>query len=63
VLKVAETIKITLVKSTNSSIKKHKATVQALGLRKIGQTVEKEKNEAIMGMVNSVVHLVKVTEE
>ncbi len=60
---MAETIKITLVKSTNSSIKKHKATVMALGLKKIGQTVEKEKNEAIMGMVNSVVHLVKVTEE
>ena len=60
---MTKAIKITLVKSTNSSIKKHKATVKALGLNKIGQTVEKEKNEAIMGMVNSVAHLVKVTEE
>jgi len=60
---MSATIKITLIKSTNSSIKKHKATVKALGLNKIGQTVEKEKNEAIMGMVNSVAHLVKVTQE
>jgi len=60
---MSATIKVTLIKSTNSSIKKHKATVKALGLNKIGQTVEKEKNEAIMGMVNSVAHLVKVTEE
>lgn len=60
---MSATIKITLVKSTNSSIKKHKATIKALGLSKIGQTVEKEKNEAILGMVNSVAHLVKVTGE
>lgn len=57
---MAKILKITLVKSTNSSIKKHKATIKALGLSKIGQTVEKESNEAILGMLHSVAHLVKV---
>ena len=34
-------IKITLVKSTNKARESEKATVRALGLKKIGQTVEK----------------------
>ena len=34
-------LKITLVKSTNKAQKKPKATVAALGLKKIGQTVER----------------------
>ncbi|HPJ76837.1 MAG TPA: 50S ribosomal protein L30 [Clostridia bacterium] len=55
-------LKITSVKSTNSSIKKHQATVEALGLRKIGQTVEQKDNEKIRGMVQKVQHLVKVEE-
>ncbi|NLF36738.1 MAG: 50S ribosomal protein L30 [Clostridiaceae bacterium] len=58
----AKMLKITLVKSTNSSIKKHQATVEALGLRKIGQTVEQKDNEKIRGMVQKVQHLVKVEE-
>lgn len=56
-------VKIKLVRSTNSTTKKHKATVRALGLKKIGQTVEKEKNEATMGMVETVKHLVELIEE
>lgn len=58
----AKTLKITLVKSTVSSIKKHQATVEALGLRKIGQTVEQKDNEKIRGMVQKVRHLVTVEE-
>ena len=36
---MAENLKITLVKSTIGAIPKHKATVAALGLKKIGQSV------------------------
>lgn len=53
-------IKITLIKSTIKKSGKQKKTVAALGLRKINQTVEKELNPAIQGMINKVKHLIKV---
>jgi len=52
--------KITLVKSTIGSIPKHKKTVQALGLKKLNQTVIKEDNPATQGMIFAVKHLIKV---
>ena len=55
-------MKITLVKSTISSLKNHKANVQALGLRKIGQSVIKVDNDAMRGMIFKVKHLVSVEE-
>ena len=55
-------LKITLVKSTISSLKKHKATVEALGLKKIGQSVIKKDNDAMRGMIFKVQHLVSVEE-
>lgn len=55
-------IKITLVRSTNKAVAKQKATVQALGLKKIGSTVEQEDNAQIRGMINVVSHMVKVEE-
>lgn len=55
-------IKITLTKSTNNATHKHKATIKALGLRKIGQSVEQESNPAILGMLRFVAYLVKVEE-
>lgn len=55
-------LKITLVKSPISSLKKHKATIEALGLRKIHQSVIKEDNEAMRGMIFRVKHLVDVEE-
>lgn len=54
------TVKITLKKSLNGRIKEQKRTVEALGLKKIGQTVEKEDNAAIRGMIAKVAHLVEV---
>ncbi len=54
------TVKITLKKSLNGRIKEQKKTVEALGLKKIGQTVEKEDNAAIRGMIAKVAHLVEV---
>lgn len=59
---MADKLKITLVKSTIGAIPKHVKTVEALGLRKIGKTVELPNNDAVKGMVNQVRHLVKVEE-
>ena len=55
-------IKVTLVKSTIGSIPKHKATVAALGLRKLGSSNDLPDNEAIRGMCKQVSHLIKVEE-
>jgi large subunit ribosomal protein L30 len=55
-------LKITLVKSPIGAIPKQRATVQALGLRKIRQTVELQDNGATRGMIQRVNHLVKVEE-
>ena len=51
-------LKITLVKSTNKARSKEMATITALGLKKIGQSVEKADNAAIRGMVNTASHYV-----
>ena len=59
---MADKLKITLVKSTIGAIPKHKATVKALGLRKLNKTVEMPDNVAIRGMIDHVKHLVKVEE-
>ena len=55
-------LKITLVRSTNKSKKNQAATVKALGLHKIGQSVEKADNQAVRGMVRTVAHLVTCEE-
>ena len=55
-------IKITQVKSVIDRPKKQKATIQALGLKRVNQTVERENTPVIMGMVAAVSHLVKVEE-
>lgn len=59
---MANTIKVKLVKSTIGAIPKHKKTVEALGLRKIGQIVEKQDNPQMRGMIQQVSHLVKIIE-
>ena len=59
---MADKLKITLVKSTIGAIPKHKATVEALGLKKLNKTVELPDNAATRGMVAQVKHLVKVEE-
>ena len=59
---MAENLKITLVKSTIGAIPKHKLTVAALGLKKIGQSVVKKNNDATKGKIQQISHLVKVEE-
>ena len=55
-------LQITLKRSLIGRTQDQKATVEALGLRKMHQTVEKEDNAAIRGMVEKVKHLVEVKE-
>ncbi len=55
--------KITLVKSLIGRKPNQVATAKALGLNKIGQTVTKEENDAIRGMIVTIAHMVKVVQE
>ena len=59
---MANTLKVTLVKSPIGCVPKHKRTVEALGLKKIGASVERPDNKAVRGMIQQVRHLVKVEE-
>ena len=60
--KKAQVIKVTLVKSPIGYSERQKNTVRALGLRKMGQTVEHGDSDVIRGMIHKVAHLVKVEE-
>ncbi|MDD2427277.1 MAG: 50S ribosomal protein L30 [Eubacteriales bacterium] len=51
-------LKVTLLRSLNGVKKEQLATVEALGLHKIGQQVLHQDNEAIRGMLNRVSHLI-----
>ena len=55
-------IKITQVKSAIKKPVRQKRTLEALGIRKLHQTVEVEATPQILGMVNKVSHLVEVEE-
>jgi large subunit ribosomal protein L30 len=57
-----KTIQVTLVRSPIGYEKSQKATVKALGLRKMHQTVEKTDTPMVRGMINKVRHLVTVIE-
>ena len=55
-------IKVTKQKSAINRTKNQKRTLEALGLKKIGQTVEHDATPNILGMVNKVKHLASVEE-
>lgn len=59
---MANKLEITLTKSVIGSKPNQRKTVQALGLRKMHQTVEHQDNDAIRGMITKVAHLVSVKE-
>jgi len=56
------TLRVKWVKSAIGYSKDQKATIRALGLHKLQQTVEHEDNPAMRGMIRKVNHLVKVEE-
>ena len=59
---MANKLKITLTKSAIGAVPKNRKTVEALGLRKVGKTVEMPDNDAVRGMIRHVAHMVKVEE-
>jgi len=59
---MADTLKITLVRSTIGEKPKTRATVESLGLRKINSTVERPDTPDVRGMVHRARHLLEVEE-
>ena len=57
------TLRVTLVRSTNKRLRKHKDCVAGLGLRRVGHTVEVEDTPAVRGMINRVSYMVRVEGE
>ena len=53
-------IKVKQIKSKINSTKRQKRTLEALGIKKMQQTVEHEATPQILGMVRKVSHLVEV---
>lgn len=58
-----KTLKVTLTKSPIGRLKKHKACVAGLGLRRIGHTVELEDTPSVRGMINRIYYMVQVEGE
>lgn len=59
---MAKKLQITQIKSGIGYKPKAKATLAALGLRKMNQTVEHDDNAVIRGMINVIPYLLKVEE-
>lgn len=57
-----QTVKVTLRRSVIREKPKTRATVEGLGLRRIGQTVEQTDTPSFRGMLAKVRHLVEVEE-
>ena len=57
-----KSLRVTLVKSPIGFPKDQKATVKALGLRRMHQTVEHKDTPALRGMVTKIIHLLKIEE-
>ncbi len=55
-------LRIKLVRSTIGKKPKHRKTIQALGLKKINQVVEKEDNPQMRGMIHQVGYMLQVEE-
>jgi len=56
-------IRITLVKSGIGYSVRHKATLKALGLRRLHQTVEHNDTPTMRGMLAKISHLIEIEEQ
>jgi len=56
-------IKVTQIKSGIGSTKRQKRTLEALGIKKLNNTVEVEGTPQVLGMIAKVKHLLKVEEK
>ncbi len=61
--KTSKTLRITWIKSGIGYSERQKNTIRALGLRRLGSSVEHQDTPVIRGMVNKVSHLVEVQEQ
>jgi len=61
-VKMAEKLRITLVKSPISAVPKHRRTVEAMGLTKMHKTVELPDNAATRGQIQQIGYMLKVEE-
>jgi len=59
---MANKLEITLTKSLIGTKPQQRKTIEALGLRKVNQTVEQADNEPVRGQIVKVAHLVTVKE-
>jgi large subunit ribosomal protein L30 len=59
---MAKRLRITWVKSSIGYSQRQKDTIRALGLKRLGDSVEREDSPSLRGMVQKVSHLVKVEE-
>jgi large subunit ribosomal protein L30 len=57
-----KTLRVTLVRSPIGYTKDQKATVRALGIHRMHQTVEHKDNPALRGMIQKIIHLLQVEE-
>ena len=55
-------VKVTLLKSPIGALKKHKACLVGLGLRRVRHTVEVEDTPSVRGMIQKVIHMAEVAE-
>jgi large subunit ribosomal protein L30 len=60
---LAGKLRITWKKSAIGYRENQKRTIEALGLKRLGHTVEQPDNRAVRGMITTVRHLVQVTED
>ena len=58
----SKTLKITQVRSQIGQSERHRGTLRALGLGKIGRSVERTDSPDTLGMLRKVRHLVKIEE-
>jgi len=56
-------IKVTQIKSGIGSTKRQKRTLEALGIRKMNNTIEVENSPQVQGMITKVRHLLRVEEK
>ena len=61
-VKMAEKLRITLVKSPIGAVPKHRKTVEAMGLTKMHKTVELPDNSATRGQIQQIGYMLKVEE-
>jgi len=55
-------LRITQIRSEITQTRRHRGTLRALGLGRIGRSVEREESRALTGMLEKIRHLVKVEE-